>query len=92
MPRRSPYEVRLTDHDRLLLHAVARTYTLPYRDVIRAKIVLMAADGMGNDEIARRLDTSREVVGKWRKRYAQEGLQGLRERDRVGRPRTAAPS
>jgi len=42
---------------------------LPYRDAIRAKIVLLAADGFGNDGIGRRLDTRREIVSKWRKRF-----------------------
>jgi DNA-binding NarL/FixJ family response regulator len=44
-------------------------YTLPYRDVFRAQIVLLAADGLRNDEIARRLNTRREVVSLWRKRF-----------------------
>jgi transposase len=59
--------------------------------VIRAKIVLLAAEGLGNDEIAARLDTRREVVSKWRKRFFEEGLTGLEERPREGRPR-AFPS
>lgn len=55
----------------------AREYALPYREVVRAKIVLMAAEGLGNDEIAVRLDTRREIVSKWRKRFFEHGLAGL---------------
>jgi uncharacterized membrane protein len=44
---------------------------LSYRDVVRAKVVLMAADGLDNDEIAARLDTRREILSKWRKRLTQ---------------------
>ncbi|MGH3238573.1 MAG: helix-turn-helix domain-containing protein, partial [Streptosporangiaceae bacterium] len=59
--------------------------------VVRAKIVLMAATGMDNDEIAARLDTRREVVSKWRKRFFEQGLAGLEERPRGGRPPVFPP-
>jgi transposase len=64
---------------------------LPYRDVVRARIVLMAADGYDSDEIASRLDTRREVVSKWRKRFFEQGLPGLEERPRGGRPPVFSP-
>jgi hypothetical protein len=47
----------------------ATRYTLPYFQVIRAKMILLAAQGLGNDEIAARLNTRREVVSMWRKRF-----------------------
>jgi transposase len=53
---------------------------------MRARIVLMAADGLENSEIAARLDTRREIVSKWRKRFFERGLAGLEEGDRGGRP------
>ena len=59
---------------------------MPYFEVDRAKMILMAADGIDNDEIAARLDTRREIVSQWRKRFFQEGLAGLEERSRGGRP------
>ena len=86
MPRRSPYGIVLTAEERAALDTQARRYTLPYRDVIRAKIALLAAEGLGNDQIAARLDTRREVVSKWRKRFYEERLAGLEERPRAGRP------
>lgn len=85
MPRVSPYLIELSAEERRILEERARRYTLPYREVVRAKIVLMAADGMRNDQIADRLDTRREVVSKWRKRFFYERLAGLEEHPRTGR-------
>ena len=64
---------------------------MPYRDVIRAKIVLMAADGLANSEIADKLGTRREIVSKWRKRFFYERLAGLEKRPRTGRPGVFPP-
>ncbi len=91
MPRKSPYVLALTSEQREELEARSRRYTLPYRDVVRARIVLMAADGLDNDEIAARLDTRREIVSKWRKRFFEDGLAGLEERPRGGRPPVFSP-
>ena len=77
MPRTSPYIIALADAERAELEARARRYTSPYSDVMRARIVLYAADGLGNDEIAARLDTPRQVVSKWRKRFFDQRLAGL---------------
>jgi len=89
--RKSPYLLDLTAEQRRELEARARRYTSSYRDVIRAKIVLMAASGLDNEEIAARLDTSRVIVSKWRKRFFEDGLAGLEERPRGGRPRVFPP-
>ena len=91
MTRRSPFVLELTAEQRHELDARARRYTLPYREVVRAKIVLMAAEGLDNDEIAHRLDTRREIVSKWRKRFFEHGLAGLEERPRGGRPPVFPP-
>lgn len=92
MPRKSPYEVVLDQATRRALESRARKYTSAYRDVVRARIVLMAAKGMDNDEIALRLNTSRDVVSMWRKRFFLEGLRGLEERPRRGRPAVFPPT
>lgn len=92
MPRESPFAIRLTREERQVLEARSRQYTLPYRDVVRAKIVLLAADGLENREIGQRLDTPRPVVSKWRKRFFRERLGGLEERPRRGRPSGFSPS
>jgi hypothetical protein len=57
MPRTSPYHIELTGDERNRLEVTARRYSSPHRDVARAKIVLLAAEGLPNDEIAARLDT-----------------------------------
>jgi transposase len=91
MPRRSPYVIELSKAERDELSARARKYTSPYRDVIRAKIVLLAAEGLANDVIAARLDTPRQVVSKWRKRFYRARLPGLEEVPRGGRPARFPP-
>lgn len=91
MPRLSPYAVELTDEERRVLEARARKYTSPYRDVIRAKIVLLAAEGVANDAIAGRLDLPRQIVSKWRKRFCLFRVPGLAEQPRGGRPARFSP-
>lgn len=91
MPRSSPYKISLSQEERRILEAKARKYTLPYRDVFRASLILLAAQGFRNDQIAVRLNTRREIVSKWRKRFFEERLQGLEERDRAGRSRVFPP-
>jgi DNA-binding NarL/FixJ family response regulator len=92
MPRRSPYRIELSDEERAVLLSLARSYTLPYWQVTRAQMVLMAADGLRNDEIAERLNCRREVVSQWRKRFFEQRLPGLEDRPRRGRPPTFPPS
>jgi transposase len=53
----------------------------------RARIVLMAADGVSNTDIARRVGVSRQTVVSWRARYVRGGLAGLHDESRPGRPR-----
>lgn len=91
MPRNSPFQVDLSAQERRELEARARKYTSPYRDVIRARIVLLAAAGLSNEEIASRLDTPRQIVSKWRQRFCLFRLPGLEEQPRGGRPTRFPP-
>jgi transposase len=91
MPRKSPFVFILNRAEREYLEAIARKYTSPYRDVIRAKIILYVAQELGNDEIAHRLDLPRQVVSKWRKRFFEHRLEGLEELPRRGRPARFPP-
>jgi transposase len=91
MPRRSPYKILLEDKEERQLEALAPKYTSPYCDVMRAKVVLLAAQGFSNKEIGRRLQLPRQIVSKWRKRFFEERLGGLQERPRRGRPRGFPP-
>lgn len=91
MPRQSPYSITLSKAEVQELTRRATKYTLPYFQVQRAKMILLAAEGLSNDEIAARLDARREVVSMWRKRFFEERLAGLDERSRPGRPRAFPP-
>jgi len=81
----SPYVVNLTDPDRARLQARLRAATTTQRDVLRARIVLAAADGHTNAQIARDLTVHVDTVRKWRRRYCSDGLDGLRDLPRPGR-------
>ncbi|WP_057392433.1 IS630 family transposase [Pseudomonas aeruginosa] len=80
-------EIVLTDEERVELTGLVRSRLTSVRLSQRAQIVLLAAEGMQNKDIAARLDVGRVQVARWRKRYAQSRLAGI-ERDR---PRGAAP-
>jgi transposase len=88
MSRSSPYEIRLSEADRLILERRARSYTAPHAQVVRARIVLLAAEGWANVDIADELGVHVDVVSRWRKRYHGEGIEGLADRPRSGRPRS----
>lgn len=88
MSRCSPFVVVLCDADRAVLEERVRAYTAPFAEVVRAKIVLLAAQGIANTKIATRLDLDVDVVSRWRKRFVTEGLAGLGDRKRCGRPRS----
>jgi DDE superfamily endonuclease/Homeodomain-like domain len=76
-------------HDQAVLRRWANAAQAPAALVRRAKILLLAAEGAANSEIAERLEVSRPTVIAWRKRYAREGLTGqLADRPRLGRPQT----
>ena len=91
MPRISPFQIVLSKQEREALEHRARKYTLPYFEVLRAKMILLAAQGRSNDEIGASLDIGRDVVSLWRKRFFHERLPGLEERPRPGHPRFFPP-
>ena len=92
MSRHSPYVIVLDAEHRGRLESTARRLTASLRDVQRARIVLAAADGLENVEIAERVGVDVNTVSKWRKRFFAEGIDGLSDRRRSGRPRTFSPS
>lgn len=91
MPRSSPFSIVLSAEERRVLKQQARKYTSSYCEVQRAKVILLAADGLENKAIGQRLDLPRQVVSKWRKRFFDERLAGLVDRPRRGRPRDFSP-
>ena len=91
MPQSSPFQIKLSPAERSELERRADRYTLPYFQVVRARMILYASEDMSNDDIAKRLDTRREVVSLWRKRFFKERLAGMEEQPRPGRPRSFPP-
>jgi transposase-like protein len=90
--RTSRYPIELGEEDRRELVRRAGTPTLAYRDVQRARLILYAADGMADKDIAIRCDCHPEVVSKWRRRFCEQGIEGLTDKPRAGRPRRFPPA
>lgn len=87
----TPYRIELAADERAVIEQRARSSNAPFRAVIRARIVLYAAEGLDNVAIADRLDASRSFVSRVRKRFYEERLKGLEERPRSGRPVRFSP-
>ncbi len=68
--------IELTDEQRKQLQRWVRSNTVSVRLARRAKMILLAAEGMDNREIARNLDVGRIQVGRWRERFAAGGPRG----------------
>jgi transposase len=79
--------ILLTGEQRVTLRRLARALSAPHRQVLRARIVLAAACGMSNAAIAVDVGVHVDTVRKWRSRFAVQGLDGLHDRARCGRPR-----
>jgi transposase/DNA-binding CsgD family transcriptional regulator len=77
----------LRDHDRERLASWTRSSSVRAGLAQRARIVLLAADGVSNTEIAARVGVSRQTVVSWRSRYMRRGIAGLHDEARPGRPR-----
>ena len=88
MANRTAARLVLRDGDRAELERRVRSSTLPAAVAQRARIVLLAADGEANYVIAERVGVSRPTVNVWRARYVDQGLAGLSDEARPGRPRT----
>ena len=80
-------DVIIKQEERQTLERWSRGRSTPARLVLRASIVLLAAQGMANNLIAEKLGTDRLLVGKWRKRFVEKGLAGIeKDAPRGGRP------
>ncbi len=88
----SPYQVVLTSNDREVLEGWVRAGNTPQRTVLRALIVLMAADGDSNAHIAAELGVCVDTARKWRARFYDRGIEGLTDAPRSGRPPRYSPS
>jgi len=89
LPPAPPLPLRPGDKERL--QAIVRKRTSPQRAVLRARIILFCAEGMAHRQIKRTLNTTVDTILLWRNRYKQEGLDGLKDRPRPGRPPAFSP-
>ena len=80
--------IMLSQQDRTQLTSLAHSRSMPHGLVTRARLVLLAADGVSNSVIAERLGLSQQSVCQWRKRFVEHGMPGLHEELRPGRPRS----
>ena len=87
MPRKAT-PITLDADERSQLSSLANSRSLPHGLVRRAQIVLACADGEAGKSIAQRMNLNKNTVVKWRKRYLEQGLQGLHDELRAGRPRS----
>jgi transposase len=88
MPSSVLVPVELSAVERAQLESWTRRRTSAQALALRARIVLLAADGLNNTEIAGALGIHRNVAGKWRSRFVEHRLDGLTDEPRPGRPRT----
>lgn len=79
--------LEISAEERIELERRVRAHTTPQRAVKRARIVLMAADGISGHQISERVGISEEYVAQWRRRFSEDRLKGLEDRPRSGRPR-----
>jgi len=88
---RRPTVLSCSPQDRAELERLARSRTEPVRGVERAKIVLACLSGAPQAQIAARLSTRPNTVSKWRIRFAKQGIAGLADAPRSGKPKTYGP-
>ena len=92
MPACHARQITLTAAERHQLKRLAYSHTAAYQQVIRVRIVRDAAHGYSNTKIAVRQQVNVDTVRRWRGRYADEGLPGLSDRPRPGRPPRFTPA
>jgi hypothetical protein len=77
MPRPAALALELTAAEREELAALARSVSRPHRVVLQARGLLLADDGVANEEIARRCEVDADAVRRWRARFRAEGVAGV---------------
>ncbi len=83
---RTPKSLQISSDIKKHLNELCRSTTLPHGQIMRAKIILQLSEGMTPTEVAIAQRTSPKTVHRWRNRFEEEGLDGLLERPRSGRP------
>ena len=81
-------KLEVSDQQRKQLQAIVRRRSSAQSHVMRARIVLECAKGLDNEDVAELLGTTGQTVGKWRRRFIADGLEGLFDAPRLGAPRS----
>src|SRR3546814_11726962 len=82
--------VVLSGDDRRFLEGQVRRHKAPRSLSDRCRMVLLCAEGLQSKEVAERLGVHEHTVGKWRRRFVQDGIEGLTDESRAGRPTTVS--
>ena len=90
MPTPTAVAIELSEDERVRLESWSRRRKTAQALALRSRIVLCAADGLSNSQIAEQIGVSRQTVTKWRGRFAESRLEGLLDEPRPGRPRTVS--
>lgn len=86
MARKAP-KISLSKEEKKRLKTIVAKSTSEQREVMRAKIILLADQEKENQEIAKEVGLTQEIVGKWRKRFFRQRMQGLKDAERPGKPK-----
>jgi hypothetical protein len=87
----SPIHIELTPEERTELEARTRSQRMAHRDVLRARIVLLLADGCSVSSVGRQVGKTRKIVRKWGERFVKKRLEGLRDKAGRGREPVFSP-
>ena len=91
MARKTSIRIELTGDEREALEQRARALARPHREVVRAQIVLLLADGMPVSAVGRKVGRARRIVYKWADRFVRKRLRALGDEARSGRPPRFSP-
>ena len=93
MPVPRAAQVTFAENERCRLASIVRAHSTPQALAFRCQVILRAAmpERPSNLQVAKELHCNRHTVGRWRSRYLQDGLSGLQDAPRPGRPRRFSP-
>tara|TARA_B100001059_G_C17747227_1_gene535046 strand:- start:7 stop:1065 length:1059 start_codon:yes stop_codon:yes gene_type:complete len=85
--RNSIGKINITAEQKNELLSWSRSTSLDYRYVVRAKMILLLCEGKTYDTVALQLNVGKTAIAKWKKRFVNTGLEGLKDAPRPGKPR-----
>jgi len=93
MPVPMAPHITLADAEQFRLESIVRAHSTPQALAFRCQLILRAAvpGRPSNLQVAQELNCNRHTVGRWRSRYLAQGLRGLQDAPRPGRPRRFSP-